>query len=113
MKFYFKEVSVDSTVTKGQTLSEFTESCHKVAREKGFWDEERNIGEALMLIVTEVSEAMEAHRIKDEENFREELADTFIRLFDLCGGLGIDIEEEILKKTQANKKRPYKHGKIC
>jgi len=81
--------------------------------EKGFWDQERNIGEALMLVVTELAEAMEAHRKQDDENFREELADTFIRLFDLCGGLKIDIEQEIEKKSLKNKTRPYKHGKIC
>lgn len=66
-----------------------------------------------MLIVTELSEAMESYRNRDDENFKEEIADTFIRLFDLCGGLDIDIEREILKKMQKNKKRPYKHGKVC
>lgn len=66
-----------------------------------------------MLIVTELAEAMEAHRTENHQNFREEIADTFIRLLDLCGGLGIDIEEEIEKKSHKNKGRPYKHGKIC
>ena len=87
--------------------------CHSIAKSKGFWDEKRNIGEALMLIVTELAEGMEAYRKQDEANFREEMADTFIRLFDLCGGLGIDIEAEIMKKCEKNKLRPYKHGKIC
>ena len=95
------------------TLRELTRLCHETAREKGFWDEKRNIGEALMLIVTELAEAMEAHRIQDEANFKEELADSFIRLLDLCGGLGIDIEEEIARKSSKNKNRPYKHGKVC
>lgn len=98
---------------KGKSLNELSHLCHRVAVEKGFWDEKRNIGEALMLIVTELAEAMEAHRVQDEENFREEIADSFIRLLDLCGGLGIDIEEEIHKKSLKNKQRPYKHGKIC
>jgi len=98
---------------KGKTLNELSSICHSIAKEKGFWDEERNIGEALMLIVTELAEAMEAYRKENKENFDEELADTFIRLLDLCGGLGIDIEEEIAKKCEKNKKRPYKHGKIC
>lgn len=66
-----------------------------------------------MLIVTELAEAMEAHRVQDQENFKEEIADSFIRLLDLCGGLGIDIEAEIEKKSSKNKTRPYKHGKIC
>ncbi len=98
---------------KEYTIRELTKLCHETAQEKGFWDEKRNIGEALMLIVTELAEAMEAHRIQDQANFKEELADTFIRLFDLCGGLEIDIQEEIDKKAQRNKQRPYKHGKIC
>lgn len=101
------------TQIKGLTISEWCEFCHSIAKEKGFWDSERNIGEALMLIVTELAEAMEGYRHEDHDNFREELADTFIRLFDLCGGLGVDIEEEIRKKCEKNKKRPYKHGKIC
>lgn len=102
-----------TTEIKGQSLNALAQICHQIAREKGFWDKERNIGEALMLTVTELAEAMEAHRHQDQENFKEELADTFIRLLDLCGGLGIDIEAEIEKKSQKNKLRPYRHGKIC
>ena len=98
---------------QGKNLNELSAVCHTIAKEKGFWDQDRNIGEALMLVVTELAEAMEAHRVEDQENFKEEIADVFIRLFDLCGGLGIDIESQIAKKTEKNKKRPYKHGKIC
>ena len=97
----------------GKSLNELCAICHSIAVEKGFWDQERNIGEALMLIVTELAEAMEAHRIQDQENFKEEIADSFIRLMDLCGGMKIDIEAEIEKKANKNKNRPYKHGKIC
>ncbi|MCA9407079.1 MAG: nucleotide pyrophosphohydrolase [Candidatus Omnitrophica bacterium] len=100
-------------MVKGKTLNELSALCHGIAVEKGFWETERNIGEALMLIVTELAEAMEAHRKQDDANFKEELADSFIRLLDLCGGLKIDIEDEIHKKSLVNKKRPYKHGKIC
>ena len=95
------------------TLNEWCQTCHAIAKEKGFWDNERNMGEALMLIVTELAEAMEAHRKQDDANFREEIADTFIRLFDLCGGLSIDIQAEIAKKSETNRSRPFKHGKIC
>ncbi len=96
-----------------KTLGELTRLCHETAVEKGFWDQERNVGEALMLIVTELAEAMESYRRQEEDNFREELADTCIRLFDLCGGFNIDIAKEIEKKSVKNKARPYKHGKIC
>lgn len=104
---------MQETEIKGKSLNELSRLCHSIAVEKGFWEKERNIGEALMLIVTELAEAMEAHRVQDEANFKEEIADSFIRLLDLCGGLGIDIEEEISKKSSQNKKRPYKHGKVC
>lgn len=101
---------------------------------KGFETSWRNVPEKLMLIVTEVSEAMEAFRrikisdvnetwtrigVSDQkseeylENFREELADTAIRLFDLCGSLGIDLEQEITKKMVINGQRAHKHGKEC
>lgn len=104
---------MEETAVKGRSLNELCELCHSIAREKGFWEKERNIGEALMLVVTELAEAMEGYRHQDDANFREELADAFIRLLDLCGGLKIDIEDEIYRKAMINKKRPYKHGKIC
>jgi NTP pyrophosphatase (non-canonical NTP hydrolase) len=104
---------VEALETKNQSLNELAQLCHGIAAQKGFWDEQRNIGEALMLIVTELAEAMEAHRKQEGEHFKEELADTFIRLLDLCGGLNIDIEEEVLRKCRKNLTRPYKHGKIC
>ena len=44
------------------TIKEMTELCHAIAKSKGFWDKPRNTGEALMLVVTELAEAMEAHR---------------------------------------------------
>ncbi len=100
-------------MSKDLSLQQWCELCHGIAREKGFWEKDRNVGEALMLVVTELAEAMEGYRHQDKDNFREELADTFIRLFDLCGGLGIDIQAEIEKKCEKNKARPYKHGKIC
>jgi NTP pyrophosphatase (non-canonical NTP hydrolase) len=79
---------------------------------------DRNIGELLMLIVSELGEAMEAHRVgrfarwddyewqleksglNESESFKEnikdtfedEIADVFIRLFDLCGYLEIEYE---------------------
>jgi NTP pyrophosphatase (non-canonical NTP hydrolase) len=98
-------------------------------------NEGRNISELLMLIVSELGEACEALRKNkhaDLENFKrfekdnyiengfissikdtfeDEIADTFIRLFDLCGYLNIDIEKYIELKMQYNKSREHKHGK--
>ena len=72
-----------------------------------------NILSQLMLIVSELGEAAEALRKEDLKNFREEIADTVIRLFDLAGACGMDLEEEISKKMSKNFSRPYRHKKIC
>lgn len=67
----------------------------------------------LMLVVTEVSEAAEAVRHDDVGNFKEELADAFIRLMDITSSCGYDIESEIRSKMAVNEQRPYKHAKKC
>jgi NTP pyrophosphatase (non-canonical NTP hydrolase) len=86
-----------------------------------------NVPEKLMLVVTELAEAMEAYRhmkrdaddvpvrVDDKwyENFAEELADAIIRLLDLTGSLCIDIESRIAEKMATNEMRPIKHGKTC
>ena len=111
-------------------LKELIKDAHENAVKHGFWDEinllKHNaefykgsaittynfaIGNMLMLIVSEVAEAQDGLRKKDTDNFSEELADVAIRLADLCGGLGINLEYEIEKKMEKNKLRPYKHGK--
>lgn len=126
-------------------INTLIELSHATAKEKGFWDSERNLPELLMLTVSELSEALEALRkehksspdivtslynsyvedphpmdietFKNEfqnhvkNSFEDEIADTAIRLFDLCGGLGIDLETHILLKINYNKLRGYKHGK--
>ena len=93
------------------TIKQLCEESHKIAVEKGFWDGKRPVSELLMLIVTELGEACEADRKTNFENFKEEIADTFIRLGDMCCALNIDIESEIEKKMEYNKTRPFKHGK--
>lgn len=67
----------------------------------------------LMLVVTEVSEAAEAVRHNDRENFIEEIADTYIRLMDITAAMGVDVEIAIKNKMAANHLRPIKHGKQC
>lgn len=85
---------------------------HELAKEKGWWDSKRTIPEVTMMIVVELSEAIQEHRTNgNSDKFKEELADTFIRLFDMIGYLGIDIEKEIVRKMKINEKRPRLHGK--
>lgn len=61
----------------------------------------RNIGEMLMLTISEVAESMEGTRkglMDDKLPHREmrevEMADTLIRLLDLAGGLGLNLNCE-------------------
>ena len=130
-------------------MEQLIKKAHEVAKEKGFWETERNVPEILMLVVSELAEALEALRkdhyadkaaVKDlyndieinkyedefnimsgpwkagfeanvKSSFEDEIADVAIRLFDLCGGLNIDLQKHIELKMMYNSMRGYKHGK--
>lgn len=99
-----------------KTLKTWIRECHEASRAKGFWDQERNVGEMLMLVVSELGEAIEAHRtrhfgLEQKDTFEDEIADSVIRLFDLCGGFEIDLEKQITWKMAFNEKRGIRHGK--
>ena len=94
-------------------LMELIEKSQQIANSKGFkvdWDSAPTY---LMLIVTELSEAMEKWRDDYKEGFMEEIADAFIRLFHLVGDLGLKEEmvTSILDKLRYNENRPHKHGR--
>ena len=72
----------------------------------------RNIGEMLMLTVSELAEAMEGHRknLSDDKlphrsMFEVELADVLIRVFDMASGLGLDLGGALVEKFEYNKTR--------
>lgn len=72
----------------------------------------RNVPEMLMLIVTEVSEAMEGYRkgIKDDhlphrDMLEVELADALIRILDMAHGIGYDIGGAVAEKLEYNMRR--------
>jgi len=65
----------------------------------------------LLRIHSEVSEAAEALRDKDELHLAEELADIFIRLVNLAEVFGIDLERAVEIKQQINEERPFLHGR--
>lgn len=48
---------------------------------------------------------------KYTECFEFEMADICIRVFDMCGWKGIDLESHIAAKMRYNSLRPHKHGK--
>ena len=99
---------------KPDNIASIAKEIHENAKDHGWWDKQREIPELLCLVHSETSEALEAYRNHDKENFAEELADIVIRVFDMAEGLEVDIQAEILKKHEINKKRPFRHGgKAC
>jgi len=72
----------------------------------------RNKGEMLMLMVSEISEAMEGERknlMDDHLPHRKmaevELADVLIRLFDYAGAYGYDLDGAVAEKRAYNATR--------
>lgn len=93
-------------------IGDFIKKCHTTAKLKGWWDEERNDGELIALMHSELSEALEAMRNHlATDAIAEELADCCIRIFDYCGARDIDLEKALINKMEYNKTRPYRHGK--
>ena len=93
---------------------------HKNAVEKGFWDRTVDpifIAKQMMMIVSEVSEAMEAVRKDmDPEQISDEFADIIIRTLDLYDGMveagyvTKSLDYAIKEKMEKNSHRPKKHG---
>ncbi|OQB69703.1 MAG: hypothetical protein BWX92_03842 [Deltaproteobacteria bacterium ADurb.Bin135] len=100
----------DLSTERGKTIDWYVNTCHSIATDHGWWDTSREIPELLCLVHSEVSEALEAYRTFSDENFVEELADVLIRIFDMSGHLGIDLEGALLAKIEVNSHRPYRHG---
>lgn len=96
--------------------------CHGLAARSGWWTsrltgkpleyQQVNIGEKLMLIVSEVAEGMEGHRkdlmddkLPHRKMLEVELADALIRIFDLAGFLQYDLAGAVIEKLAFNQQR--------
>ena len=101
-------------------FDELAEELHKVAVEKGFWDQGVDdifVSKQLMMIVSEVVEVLEAVRKdKGEEEITKEFADIIIRTLDLYAGMvdsgytRLSLDQALREKVEFNKTRPEKHG---
>lgn len=107
------------------TIQEMQTESWQVAEEKGFHDDLKDTPLRtatllrLMLVVTEVSEgAQEVKRHwqpdgptpEQIDTFTEEMADAVIRIGDLCGTVGGDLQAAILAKMEKNRNRPQNYG---
>ena len=99
--------------------NKIAKSIYKDSVNHGFWKEEKNDGEAMALIHSEISEALEAMRndnpssskIIEYSSVEEELADAVIRIMDYAFGKDLDVAGAILAKIEYNQSREYMHGK--
>ena len=127
-KEYYEKVASEVQYSPLNTLSS---QIHDNAVKHGFYDKPKEIGTLLMLVVSELGEAINADRagrhcsirllpdnihkqqfedaVKD--TFEDEIADAIIRLLDLCGYLSIDIDKHIAEKMRYNANREKLHGK--
>ena len=107
-------------------FDELAMELHETAVKKGFWkviddasaeQVDIFITKQLMMIVSEVTEVMEAIRKdKGEEEIAAEFADILIRTLDLYAGVveqgytKVSLDYALEQKTGFNKTRPEKHG---
>ncbi len=101
------------------TLDQMAACCHAESNAAGWYTDigtgeplDRNVGEQLCLIHSEISEAMEGER-KDLPSDKlpgflsveEELADALIRIFDYAGARRLRIGEALQAKIAFNQSR--------
>ncbi len=112
---------LEAQLVKRKSIDEWQRTVHENATNKGWHDEERTFGDLIALCHSELSEALEEYRNGRDasEVYYEgekpcgipiELADVAIRILDMCGKHGIDLEEAIAEKHEYNTTRARRHG---
>lgn len=94
------------------TVRDWVQACHNQAVEMGWHSKPRDKGTELMLIVSEVAEAMEGERkglmddhLPNRLMAEVEMADVVIRVCDYCGKHGYDLQGAMEEKLAYNRTR--------
>lgn len=104
-------------------INKLVKEIHQTAKDKGWWNTPRSTPECIALMHSELSESLEEYRLYGDstrmsirmkqgkpEGTVVELADTVIRIMDLCGARNWDLEEALRIKLAYNKTRSFRHG---
>lgn len=100
-------------------VTQLQNRIHQQNVDMGWWSDlktgeriQRNTGDLLLLVITEISEAYEGYRkdlMDDHLPHRKmeevELADAIIRIMDYAGSKGYELGPTILEKVAYNRKR--------
>lgn len=93
-------------------INNLVNKVYKQNVDAGWHSKPREIGTCLMLIVSEIAEAMEGDRkslmddhLPHRKMLEVELADAVIRIMDLAGREGLDLGGAMMEKLDYNTKR--------